>query len=260
MQQEWPAEAYAIGSYIQNTIADRYFKDVYISKDAKVLDIGCGNGNYTKTILKKVPEGHVTGFDASFNMLKLADELKKDFPNFSTQHGSVLDMPYHHEFDFITSFWCLQWITDIRAAMLQIAKSLKPHGRFFIMIPAGTEPYITTFYALKASNKYPQLHDFKPPMDYNHFKNLPEKLKDLPFQSLKCNQITTSLTLPNLDTFRKFVDGIAFYQGQMSNDEVKEMNHAMVQYYDDYCQKHHQGVYVFDCGIWVLEGETCLDN
>ena len=51
-KQEWPANEYAIGSYIQATVADRYLDRLQINPDDTVLDIGCGNGIYSQKILE----------------------------------------------------------------------------------------------------------------------------------------------------------------------------------------------------------------
>jgi len=52
--QEWPAKDYAIGSYIQSSVADNYLHCLKIKPNDKVLDIGCGNGTYSRKILEKV--------------------------------------------------------------------------------------------------------------------------------------------------------------------------------------------------------------
>ena len=257
MEQEydWPADAYAIGSFIQKTIADRYFSSVKISANAHVLDIGCGNGAYSRNILAQVPNGVVVGLDTSEAMLKLAEQVKKEYPQFQLQLGNVQSLGDSQRFDWVTSFWCLQWTKDIREAFSHMAKALKTGGQLFTLFPSGTDPFITTYYTLRDSGLYPQLQDFKPPMSYDNLDNLQEKLKDLPFKKLNIQQINTSLTLPDLSTFRNFVQGIAFYQGQMTAHEVEILNDAMVENYDRYCQTHYAGQYLFECGIYLVSGE-----
>lgn len=50
-RREWPANDYAIGSYIQATVAEEYLPYLNMKPADKVLDIGCGNGAFTKTFL-----------------------------------------------------------------------------------------------------------------------------------------------------------------------------------------------------------------
>ena len=115
-------------------------------------------------------------------------------------------------------------------------------------------PYILGYYALKKSNKFPSLEHFIAPVDYSHFENLANKLQDIPFTNLKVEKHKESLTLPSLAIYQKFVNGIAFYQGQVADEEVQLINEALVEYYDMQCQKQYQGKYQFDLTIYLITG------
>ncbi|KGP63083.1 methyltransferase [Legionella norrlandica] len=256
LEHEWPANDYAIGSYIQATVAEEYLPFLKLNPSDKVLDIGCGNGAFTKKILARVPYGSVLGIDASENMLHLAKEAIKEYPNFSVQKDDVLTMKFDSQFDYVVSFWCLQWAcADIKQAFTNIIKALKPRGKFLTLFPAGDDPFIMSYYALKKSGQLAALHDFKPPIDYANLDNLNKKLESLACKDLQVNLYKQSITLPSLDVFRKFVNGIAFYQGQLPNEEIKQLNEAMVQYYDNECQTKFRGEYQFNFTIYLVTGE-----
>jgi len=72
--QEWPAHDYAIGSFIQANIANNYLLYLKINPTDSVLDIGCGNGIFSRNILEKIPHGNFLGIDASENILALAKQ------------------------------------------------------------------------------------------------------------------------------------------------------------------------------------------
>ncbi|CZG70584.1 TPA: methyltransferase domain-containing protein [Legionella pneumophila subsp. pneumophila] len=255
-RREWPANDYAIGSYIQATVAEEYLSYLKVNPTDKILDIGCGNGAFTKNILMKVPQGSVLGIDASENMLHLAQDVSKEYPNFSVQKADVLTMDFHLQFDYVVSFWCLQWAcANIQKAFLNIVNALKPGGKFLTLFPAGDDPFIMSYYALKKSGQFASLHDFIPPVDYSHLNNLEKKLESLSCQELKVKLCRQSITLPSLDVFRKFVNGIAFYQGQLPNEEIQKINEAMVQYYDNECQAKYHGEYQFNFTIYLVTGE-----
>ncbi|MFO2553307.1 methyltransferase domain-containing protein [Legionella pneumophila serogroup 1] len=255
-RREWPANDYAIGSYIQATVAEEYLSYLKVNPTDKILDIGCGNGAFTKNILMKVPQGSALGIDASENMLHLAQDVSKEYPNFSVQKADVLTMDFHLQFDYVVSFWCLQWAcANIQKAFLNIVNALKPGGKFLTLFPAGDDPFIMSYYALKKSGQFASLHDFIPPVDYSHLNNLEKKLESLSCQELKVKLCRQSITLPSLDVFRKFVNGIAFYQGQLPNEEIQKINEAMVQYYDNECQAKYHGEYQFNFTIYLVTGE-----
>ncbi len=253
--QEWPAAAYAIGSYIQGTVAEQYLNRLSFKPNDKVLDVGCGNGGFSKKILDMVPQGSVLGIDASENMLKLAEEVSQTYPNFSTQKADVLTMTFAEQFDYLVSFWCLQWSQDIHKAFINIAQALKKGGKLLTLFPLGDDPYIMSYYALKETNQFPSLKKFKDPVNYNKFIDLEQKLATTPYQYLNVEQCKQQLILPSLDTFRKFVNGIAFYQGQIPDEEIKEINEAMVEYFDHECRTKYKGEYQFNFTIYLITGE-----
>ena len=253
--QEWPADDYAIGSYIQATVADPYLDCLTIKPTDQVLDIGCGNGSFSQKIVAKVPQGTVLGIDASENMLQLASEFTQSHPNFSTQQANVLTINYSEQFDYIVSFWCLQWSQDIHKAFTNIIHALKKGGKLFTLFPAGDDPYIMSYYAIKESQQFDSLKDFKAPVDYSKFDHLAEQLASIPCSSLKVERVQHSLQLPSLDTFKKFVNGIAFYQGQVPAEEIKEINQAMVEHYQNECRRKYKGSYQFNSSIYLVTGE-----
>ena len=253
--QEWPANDYAIGSYIQATVAEKYLNRLTIKESDEVLDIGCGNGAFTKRILDRVPNGALIGIDASQNMLDLAQELIKEYPNFSVKKADVHSMSFKSQFDYIVSFWCLQWTTDIHKAFANIFQALKPGGKILTIFPAGDDPYILGYYALKKSGQFSSLKNFIPPVDYSKLDNLSDRLTDLPFQNFKVELCKQSIALPSLEVFRKFVNGIAFYQGQVADHEIELINDALVHYFDEECQSKYHGEYQFNFTSYLITGQ-----
>lgn len=51
------------------------------------------------------------------------------------------------------------------------------------------------------------------------------------------------------------MNGIAFYQGQIADKEIKEINEAMVRYYEKECTNKYQGEYQFNFTIYLVTGE-----
>jgi ubiquinone/menaquinone biosynthesis C-methylase UbiE len=254
-QKEWPADAYAIGSYIQATVANHYIEQLHIKPTAKLLDVGCGNGAYSKQILAKVPQGSILGIDSSESMLQLAQEVALEHPNFFIKNTNVLDMYFDEQFDAVVSFWCLQWTsTAIQHAFANMCNVLKKGGQLFTLFPAGDDPYILSYYALKESGQFKSLEDFQPMVDYSKLNNLEQQLAPLPFQNLNVTRLRESILLPSLDVFRKFVSGIAFYQGQIPDGEIKELNEAMVSHYEQECATKYQGQYQFNFSIYLITG------
>ena len=98
------------------------------SKPKKILEVGCGTGNYTKILVDRGYE--VTAVDVSEDMLKLASE-KCDC---EVIKGDIRDITLNEKFDTcIAMFAVMGYITentDIIKALNNIYKHLKPNGIF----------------------------------------------------------------------------------------------------------------------------------
>jgi len=77
-------------------------KGICLDKNSVVLEIGCGIGNLLKILSIHVKEIH--GVDISGEMLKIAREYCKDYPNITLHKTEgLLDMFPEHYFDFVYS-------------------------------------------------------------------------------------------------------------------------------------------------------------
>ena len=89
----------------------------------RILDAGCGDGTLALEIAKS--GARVECIDASEDMIKKAKESGLD-----AKVMSVTNMPYLEEFDAIFSNAVLHWVKEPELAIKNIAKALKPNGRF----------------------------------------------------------------------------------------------------------------------------------
>jgi ubiquinone/menaquinone biosynthesis C-methylase UbiE len=229
---EWPAHDYAIGSYIQARVASEYIKDFSPAKNAAILDIGCGDGAFSTKIAAKIPEGTLLGIDRSHNMIELAQEKQQKFPQFTAEEGDVLTMQFQERFDHVVSFWCLQWCTDLAKALNCIYSALRKEGRILLLLPTGDDPLVRGYRSLISSQRFPALNHFVPKIDFaylQHFiKNAKQHCAEIGFKAIDVETEQHSLCLPSLDVFRKFVHGVAFFQGKVPDADVPLLNEAIV--------------------------------
>lgn len=69
-------------------------------QECKLLDAGCGTGNYLSPLADHV--GYIVGIDVNENMLKIAAKKCNNKKNTTLRQGSILDFPYNNEsFDAI---------------------------------------------------------------------------------------------------------------------------------------------------------------
>ncbi len=106
---------------------------INIQKNEKIIDIGSGTGDLINLILKKKMQNVIYSVDLNDAML---DYGKKRFKNKKIKFvkANAENLPFeNNSFDkYIISF-CLRNITDIKAALKESMRILKPGGVFYCL-------------------------------------------------------------------------------------------------------------------------------
>jgi demethylmenaquinone methyltransferase/2-methoxy-6-polyprenyl-1,4-benzoquinol methylase len=97
---------------------------------ARVLDLCCGTGALTCELARLAPDGQVIGVDFAATMLEVA-RRRRSGPNITYERADVLRLPYADaSFDAAAMAFSMRNVTDIGACLREIARVLKPGGRF----------------------------------------------------------------------------------------------------------------------------------
>jgi trans-aconitate methyltransferase len=134
---KWNASAYASNSVVQQSWARELIARLALRGDEKILDIGCGDGKVTAEIARAVPDGSVTGADASAEMIAFA---KKTFPakkNFNLifticDARKISPSKFTGKFDVIFSNAALHWVDDHERFLRGAGSVLKSGGRLVV--------------------------------------------------------------------------------------------------------------------------------
>lgn len=93
----------------------------------KILEIGCGTGNYTMLLRDKFPGAKLQAIDFSPRMIEIASEkIKEDEAGFSVADAEKLNLG--RDYDLITSNACFQWFEDLKSALRKYAGALNSGG------------------------------------------------------------------------------------------------------------------------------------
>jgi len=150
---------YKNNSTTQSSRAYHLLKDIQISPEASILDIGCGHGYIIGELSKIVPYGRAVGIDPSFNMISLAAEMfpNSKFSNLEFHQLKAEEMKFDAEsFDLILCTNAFMWIRDPRKVLRLISKFLKPNGRFILLSYLKETPYVQLFEDVLEKN-FPEL-------------------------------------------------------------------------------------------------------
>lgn len=82
----------------------------------RILEIGCGTGNYTNLLKDRFPAAGIKAVDISSAMIQIAkDKLRDGAVEFITRDAE--DVDFNEQFDLISSNASFQWFADLEKAL-----------------------------------------------------------------------------------------------------------------------------------------------
>ncbi len=104
-----------------------------------ILDAGCGNGRYTRFLLKHADaDARITGFDLSRNML-LRARRRLNSERVTHVAADLTRLPYADaSFDAIVCGWVLEHLPDPRPGLRDLARVLQPGGKLLLLATEDT--------------------------------------------------------------------------------------------------------------------------
>ena len=119
----WNAEGYRDHANFVSELALPVVDLLAPKAGEKILDLGCGEGALGLEIVRRGAD--VLGVDLSEEMV-----AKAQANGLEAEVMSVTDMPFRSEFDAVFSNAMLHWVREPELAVANIARALKPGGRF----------------------------------------------------------------------------------------------------------------------------------
>lgn len=110
-----------------------FFNNMNIPENAKILELGCGNGLLWKKNENMIKENwNMVLSDLSQGMLQSAKQ-NLNFKNIKYQIIDIQDIPYDDEvFDIVIARHMLYHVPDIDKALSEVRRVLKPAGKLYV--------------------------------------------------------------------------------------------------------------------------------
>jgi SAM-dependent methyltransferase len=105
----------------------------------RILDAGCGNGRYTRFLLKHADgDALITAFDLSQRMLGRARRRLRS-PRVTHVAADLTRLPYPDAyFDAAVCGWVLEHLPDPTPGLRELARVLRPGGKLLLLVTEDT--------------------------------------------------------------------------------------------------------------------------
>ncbi|HEU4330382.1 MAG TPA: class I SAM-dependent methyltransferase, partial [Lapillicoccus sp.] len=136
---DWDGGRYRRVNSLQQWLAARAIEGVDLAGVHRLLDVGCGDGRITESLVDRIPGGQGVGIDPSPRMIAVAPSSDR----LTFEAGSAETMTFRDAFDLVVSFNALHWVQDQTAALAAIAVALHTAGRAtLVFVCDGPRPSI----------------------------------------------------------------------------------------------------------------------
>jgi len=114
-----------------------YFQNNLPPDNSKILDIGCGGGQFLKYLSNENDSYMLYGLDHSNEMVKLAQKINFEIikqDRLNIYQGSVIDIPIEDSIlNLVTAFETVQFWPDIDKSFTEVLRVLNKEGNFLII-------------------------------------------------------------------------------------------------------------------------------
>lgn len=139
------AHLYDKHAHVQSLAADELIRRLGSKRYKRILDIGCGTGNYTRILHQMFKDARITALDISREMIDAAKkkcgndniefivaDAEENWDSPSPREDHALGQPLF--FDLITSNATFQWLGDFGRVMKKYKNLIEPGGRILFSI------------------------------------------------------------------------------------------------------------------------------
>jgi trans-aconitate methyltransferase len=206
----WDAEEYRTSSSNQKKWALELLSKLNLQGNERVLDIGCGDGEVTAAIARRVPGGSAVGIDSSRDMVDLAATRysPEHCPNVSFVLKDARELDFDEEFDAVFSNACLHWVIDHQPVLAGIRKCLKPSGRVLLQM-GGKGNATTVLQAIDTVLKMPRWSRYFQGFAFPYAFHGPEEyrswLESIGFQVNRAELLPKDMVHAGADAFAAWI-------------------------------------------------------
>lgn len=244
----WDPERYVHGNYFQHEISEIFRKRIQAKLFGMILDVGCGDGQYSRLFADKAHQAKILGIDSSVDMIRHANH-HWSCEGLSFEVHCIEEFQPEFLFDFVLSFWCLHW-TNIEISFANIFHALKNGGKLYAVLSSFSDNSILqTWHELSKQSRYHHLKEKYPDTtNKSYLYQVISALYKLPFKQIKIDSQIIRIQFPHIDYFKNLLLTMPF----MKKYSV-EMIEDMVNAFQTICRRKYGGVLFYETRPIFLE-------
>ena len=129
-----------VDSYYVNNHIDKFIKHSGISRNADILEVGCGMGKFTFPLLKKGYK--ISGLDLSPVLLQRLLAHNDNRFKIDLIASDILDAPeeLNDRFDYVIGFFTLHHFMNLDTYIKAMSRLVKPGGKVIFLEPNAYNP------------------------------------------------------------------------------------------------------------------------
>jgi 2-polyprenyl-3-methyl-5-hydroxy-6-metoxy-1,4-benzoquinol methylase len=144
------------------------FEQILPHLGQNVLEVGCGNGNFTSLLVEQVHQVMAVDLNPDY---VAATQNRLPHSNLQVLHANALEMSWEQTFDTIIMLDVLEHITDDQQCVQRLYQYLQPGGKLLIKVPAMQGLYGSLDQAIGHHRRYTHA-TLETLFQQSHFKDM----------------------------------------------------------------------------------------
>jgi len=211
-----------------------------LSAADNLLDVGCGSGIFSS--LAHATGAKVTGIDASEPLIA---EAKQRVPSANFSVGEMEELPFGDAvFDVVTGFNSFQYAANVKNALTEAKRVLKPGGKLTVMIWGNKEDCEAATYLKAVGSTLPPPPPGAPgpfALTENHL--LESILEEISFKILNNTDVPSVWDYPDMDTALRGLLSVGPAAKAIENSGYDKVHETVLAAVQPYMQSNGHVVY-----------------
>ncbi len=193
-------------------------------EDLRVLDLGCGTGELTRHLHRRLGARETIGLESSKEMLRKSEAFPA--PGLSFVEGDIREAASLGMFDVVFSNAALHWLPDHARLLSDLKAILNPGGQLVVQVPANHE-HVSQTHAVELAGREPYrgwLDGFFRESPVLRPEQYVELLSALDMAQIQALQRVYLHELPSRDSVVEWVRGttLTAYEERMTPPQYEE--------------------------------------